>query len=154
MTALAPTGSGKTISYLLPLLTLLRRPSSSLSLESKAKLSSSLASKPLAKSFTSPRALIVSPTRELALQIQNECAKLTKGRKWRIVVLSKANEDSVVAGGVGESFILFFKTGNATGPRLPWGVGSESDVIHIFIFWGALLSRYFNCHSSKVDPGC
>ncbi|CED82675.1 p-loop containing nucleoside triphosphate hydrolase protein [Phaffia rhodozyma] len=95
LTALAPTGSGKTISYLLPLLTLLRQPASSLKSESKASTSSSSSS-----TSKSPRALIVSPTRELALQIQNECAKLTKGRKWRTVVLSKANQDTVVNGDI------------------------------------------------------
>ncbi|KAL7417293.1 P-loop containing nucleoside triphosphate hydrolase protein [Mrakia frigida] len=81
LVALAPTGSGKTLSYLLPLLTLLRQPASAWTEKSGG-----------------PRALLLAPTRELALQIQNECAKLTVGRKWRVVVLSKANEGSVKEG--------------------------------------------------------
>ena len=81
MVALAPTGSGKTLSYLVPLLTLLRQPASA-----------------LPEKTGGPRALLLAPTRELALQIQNECAKLTIGRKWRVVVLSKANESSVKEG--------------------------------------------------------
>lgn len=85
LVALSPTGSGKTLSYLLPLLTLLRQPASA-SDEGKASAKGG------------PRALILSPTRELALQIANESAKLTQGRKWRVVVLSKANENSVVDG--------------------------------------------------------
>ena len=36
------------------------------------------------------RALIVAPTNELARQIHNECLKLAQGRKWRIVLFSKA----------------------------------------------------------------
>lgn len=107
--ALAPTGSGKTLGYLLPLLTLLKAPapvpksstqamegssSSEESDESKGEVSTS---KP--KSSVSPRALILSPTHELALQIASETLKLTQGRKWRVVVLTKANEISVVERG-------------------------------------------------------
>ncbi|KAF8758461.1 P-loop containing nucleoside triphosphate hydrolase protein [Rhizoctonia solani] len=36
------------------------------------------------------RAVIVSPTRELAAQIYNECLKLADGRKWRIILYGKA----------------------------------------------------------------
>ena len=36
------------------------------------------------------RAVILAPTRELAHQIHNECLKLAQGRKWRIVLFSKA----------------------------------------------------------------
>jgi ATP-dependent RNA helicase DDX52/ROK1 len=36
------------------------------------------------------RAVILAPTRELAHQIYNECLKLGQGRKWRIVLFSKA----------------------------------------------------------------
>lgn len=36
------------------------------------------------------RAVILAPTRELAGQIYNECLKLAQGRKWRIVLFSKA----------------------------------------------------------------
>jgi len=36
------------------------------------------------------RAVVIAPTRELAHQIHNECLRLTHGRKWRIILLSKA----------------------------------------------------------------
>src|SRR5713226_2611286 len=36
------------------------------------------------------RAVILAPTRELAHQIYNECLKLAQGRKWRIILFSKA----------------------------------------------------------------
>lgn len=36
------------------------------------------------------RAVILAPTRELAHQIYNECLKLARGRKWRVILFSKA----------------------------------------------------------------
>ena len=36
------------------------------------------------------RAIILAPTKELAHQIHNECLKLALGRKWRIILFSKA----------------------------------------------------------------
>ena len=36
------------------------------------------------------RAVILAPTRELAHQIHNECLKLAEGRKWRVILFSKA----------------------------------------------------------------
>lgn len=64
------------MSYLLPIFTLLHAPSSSKS--SPADIGKGV------------RAVIVSPTRELAGQIYNECLKLAEGRKWRIVLYGKA----------------------------------------------------------------
>ncbi|QRW00077.1 DEAD/DEAH box helicase [Ceratobasidium sp. AG-Ba] len=74
--AISPTGTGKTMSYLLPIFSLLQAPSSSKS--SPADVGKGV------------RAVIVSPTRELAGQIYNECLKLAEGRKWRIVLYGKA----------------------------------------------------------------
>jgi ATP-dependent RNA helicase DDX52/ROK1 len=52
------------------------------------------------------RVLIVAPTRELAHQIHNECSKLAQGRKWRIVLFSKATAstlaDKAVRNKIGE----------------------------------------------------
>ncbi|OBZ79814.1 DEAD-box ATP-dependent RNA helicase 57 [Grifola frondosa] len=41
------------------------------------------------------RAIILAPTRELAHQIHNECLKLAQGRKWRIVLFSKATASTL-----------------------------------------------------------
>lgn len=41
------------------------------------------------------RALILAPTRELAQQIHNECLKLAQGRKWKILLLSKATANTL-----------------------------------------------------------
>ncbi|KZT57906.1 P-loop containing nucleoside triphosphate hydrolase protein [Calocera cornea HHB12733] len=77
LAAIAPTGSGKTLAYLLPIFGLLGAPVRS------------------ATNQVGARALIVSPTRELAQQIHNEALKLAKGRKWKIVVLNKATANAL-----------------------------------------------------------
>jgi len=64
--ASAPTGSGKTIAFLGPLLVVLGKPG---------------------KEFA--RILIIDPTRELAKQTLDEFVKLTAGRKWTARVLDK-----------------------------------------------------------------
>ena len=54
----------------------------------------SLLKAPISNSTTNAgkgiRAVILAPTRELAHQIYNECLKLAQGRKWRIILFSKA----------------------------------------------------------------
>jgi ATP-dependent RNA helicase DDX52/ROK1 len=67
MLACAPTGSGKTAAFLLPILAHLKEP---------RKLGF--------------RALVVSPTRELAQQTFRECCRLAHGSGFRIHVLTKA----------------------------------------------------------------
>mmetsp|Transcript_76911 Transcript_76911/g.152237 ORF Transcript_76911/g.152237 Transcript_76911/m.152237 type:complete len:580 (+) Transcript_76911:42-1781(+) len=57
--ASAPTGSGKTIAFLGPILTLLQSPGQEFA-----------------------RAVVIDPSRELAKQTMDEFAKLTVGRKW------------------------------------------------------------------------
>ncbi|ETW87691.1 hypothetical protein HETIRDRAFT_306455 [Heterobasidion irregulare TC 32-1] len=74
LAAISPTGTGKTLSYLLPVMASLAAPISS----SKSENGKGV------------RAVILAPTRELAHQIHNECMKLAQGRKWRIVLFSKA----------------------------------------------------------------
>ncbi|CCW70557.1 unnamed protein product [Phytomonas sp. Hart1] len=61
--ACAPTGSGKTIAFLVPMFTLLKEPSREAGV----------------------RALVVSPTVELAQQIEREAFFLMKGQRWRFV---------------------------------------------------------------------
>ncbi|CAG8460372.1 5947_t:CDS:10, partial [Cetraspora pellucida] len=65
--AMAPTGSGKTLAYILPILH---------DLNSHKKIGY--------------RALIISPTRELAKQIYIEFKKMCVGKKFKICLLTKA----------------------------------------------------------------
>ncbi|XP_068271692.1 probable ATP-dependent RNA helicase DDX52 isoform X1 [Nyctibius grandis] len=67
--ASAPTGSGKTLAFCIPLLTHLKQPRN--------------------KGF---RALIISPTRELASQTHRELVKLAEGTGFRIHMIHKATE--------------------------------------------------------------
>ena len=80
MAAISPTGTGKTLSYLLPAFSLLKAPS---------------ASRAMNGAGNGVRAVIIAPTRELAHQIHNECLKLALGRKWKIVLFSKATANSL-----------------------------------------------------------
>ncbi|GBE78614.1 P-loop containing nucleoside triphosphate hydrolase protein [Sparassis latifolia] len=79
LAAISPTGTGKTLSYLLPVVSSLGAPAS------RAKSDAGMG----------VRALILAPTRELAHQIHNECLRLTQGRKWRIVLFSKATASTL-----------------------------------------------------------
>lgn len=65
----APTGSGKTLAFLLPLLHHLKSPRK--------------------EGF---RAIIVSPTRELAQQIYDQLRRLSEGRNFKICVLTKPSD--------------------------------------------------------------
>ncbi|KAG0253002.1 RNA-dependent ATPase rok1 [Mortierella polycephala] len=65
--AMAPTGSGKTMAFVLPILHDLKGPEK-----------------------VGYRAVIISPTRELATQIFNQIKKLSVGRKFKICMLTKA----------------------------------------------------------------
>ncbi|KYN27282.1 PREDICTED: probable ATP-dependent RNA helicase DDX52 [Trachymyrmex cornetzi] len=67
--ACAPTGSGKTAAFLLPIIHSLRGPQK--------------------KGF---RAVILNPTRELAKQTYRECLKLSDGCDFRIHIISKINQ--------------------------------------------------------------
>ncbi|KAF8525192.1 P-loop containing nucleoside triphosphate hydrolase protein [Hysterangium stoloniferum] len=73
--AISPTGTGKTLAYLLSIIARLGAPISQLQLP---------------EAGNGVRALILAPTRELAHQIYNECLKICEGRKWRITLYSKA----------------------------------------------------------------
>ncbi|WWD16909.1 ATP-dependent RNA helicase ROK1 [Kwoniella shandongensis] len=81
----APTGSGKTLSYVLPTLVQLEDPARSLrskdgEVEERGK---------------GARALIVVPTHDLAVQISGVVKAVTRGRNWRTLVLTKATEKAI-----------------------------------------------------------
>ncbi|KAI0733929.1 P-loop containing nucleoside triphosphate hydrolase protein [Fomitopsis betulina] len=92
--AISPTGTGKTLSYLLPVMSLLGTPVS----RTKADLGSGV------------RAIILAPTRELAHQIHNECLKLAQGRKWRIVLFSKATASTLADKSVSDKVDIIIST--------------------------------------------
>ncbi|KAG6857616.1 hypothetical protein H0H87_010184 [Tephrocybe sp. NHM501043] len=94
LAAISPTGTGKTLSYLIPVLAALNTPAAS----SKAESSSGV------------RAVIIAPTRELAHQIHNECLKLAQGRKWRIVLFSKATANTLADKAVRDKVDIIIST--------------------------------------------
>ncbi|XP_034946217.1 probable ATP-dependent RNA helicase DDX52 [Chelonus insularis] len=67
--ACAPTGSGKTLAFLLPIIHHLNGPKN--------------------QGF---RAIILSPTRELAKQTYRECLRLSEGRNFRVHIISKIKQ--------------------------------------------------------------
>ncbi|KAI9293257.1 P-loop containing nucleoside triphosphate hydrolase protein [Neoconidiobolus thromboides FSU 785] len=69
--ACAPTGTGKTMAFAIPTLQLLGAPSKE-----------------------GYRAIVISPTRELARQIQNQFLRLAEGTKFKIQLLTKATASS------------------------------------------------------------
>jgi len=77
--ACAPTGSGKTAAFLIPLIMRLRS-----SLVNKKK------NKKAGSESGDVRGLIIAPTRELAIQILREFEKLSKGKEFHAFVLSKS----------------------------------------------------------------
>ena len=93
--AVAPTGSGKTFAFLLPILASLR-------VHRKQKQADD--SEEPAEASAGPRAVVLSPTRELAQQTHREMRLLTQGRRLRGRVLSKA---TAAAGGWGAVDVLF-----------------------------------------------
>lgn len=69
----APTGSGKTIAFLIPII-------------------NAILSEKAADTAEGPRAVIVAPTRELASQIVNEARKLSKGTGIKATLMKKGME--------------------------------------------------------------
>lgn len=80
----APTGSGKTLAYVLPTLVRLQDPARTLreseGVEERAK---------------GIRGLFVVPTHDLAIQIEGVVKAVTRGRGWRVMVLTKATQKAV-----------------------------------------------------------
>ncbi len=95
LAAISPTGTGKTLAYLLPIMSLLDVPTGR---SSGADTGSGV------------RALILAPTRELAHQIHNECLKLAQKRKWKIVLFSKATASTLADKAVRDKVGVFVST--------------------------------------------
>lgn len=75
--ATAPTGSGKTAAFAIPMLANLAVPSG------------------VSSDGPGIRSVVLSPTRELAVQIHAEFTRLSKGRKLHLTLLSKATAATV-----------------------------------------------------------
>lgn len=86
---IAPTGSGKTLSYLLPTLVRLRDPARDLKKKEEGK---------------GVRALVLVPTHDLAVQIHGVLKAVTRGRSWRSIVLAKATEHAICESSPGAKF--------------------------------------------------
>jgi ATP-dependent RNA helicase DDX52/ROK1 len=79
--ACAPTGSGKTFSFILPLLAL-NPPSSPSSTTTK-------------ETNLRPKAIVIEPTRELAIQVLRETKRLIGSGGWKVGVLGEEGIGSV-----------------------------------------------------------
>ncbi len=84
MLGIAPTGSGKTAAFLIPLIMHLANEESKDALKSKVHRGQI-------------ESLIVAPTRELAKQIFREFEKLSNGKHFRACILRKMTEGNILA---------------------------------------------------------
>lgn len=103
--ACAPTGSGKTVAFLVPVLAALNRPSK--------------------KGF---RALILSPTRELAKQIYRECTILAAGTGLKTNYITKVRQDNE---GYGTKFSCKFDILISTPNRLIHIMRLKPDLLNL-----------------------
>ncbi|KAJ3775315.1 P-loop containing nucleoside triphosphate hydrolase protein [Lentinula raphanica] len=139
LAAISPTGTGKTISYLLPTLASLRAPVAS------AEAGSGLG----------VRAVILAPTRELAHQIHNECLKLAQGRKWRIVLFSKATANTISDKAVRDKIDIIVSTPLRLVASLQSGTLSLSNVRHlIFDEADRMLDNEFLPQIEEIVAAC
>ena len=89
---IAPTGSGKTLSYLLPL---------ALKLDQPCRIAFNAHKKAETKDAGEQgiRSIVLVPTHELALQIYGEVQKLLQGNTWRTLLLEKSTEMAIATSG-------------------------------------------------------
>ncbi|KAJ3994223.1 P-loop containing nucleoside triphosphate hydrolase protein [Lentinula boryana] len=139
LAAISPTGTGKTISYLLPTFVSLRAPVASA--ETDAGLG--------------VRAIILAPTRELAHQIYNECLKLAQGRKWRVVLFSKATANTFSDKAVRDKIDIIVSTPLRLVASLQSGSLSLSNVRHlIFDEADRMLDNEFLPQIEEIVAAC
>ncbi|KAJ3751033.1 P-loop containing nucleoside triphosphate hydrolase protein [Lentinula detonsa] len=139
LAAISPTGTGKTISYLLPTFVSLRAPVASA--ETDAGLG--------------VRAIILAPTRELAHQIYNECLKLALGRKWKVVLFSKATANTFSDKAVRDKIDIIVSTPLRLVASLQSGSLSLSNVRHlIFDEADRMLDNEFLPQIEEIVAAC
>ncbi|KAF9535747.1 P-loop containing nucleoside triphosphate hydrolase protein [Crepidotus variabilis] len=119
LVAISPTGTGKTLAYLLPIFSLLSVPTSTLIASSSTS--------------TGVRAVVVVPTRELAHQIHNECLKLAQGRKWKIVLFSKATANALSQKEARDKVDIIISTPLRLVAALQEGILDLSNVRHLVL---------------------
>ncbi|KAF8061008.1 P-loop containing nucleoside triphosphate hydrolase protein [Lyophyllum atratum] len=117
LAAISPTGTGKTLSYLIPVLAALGSPAASAQSDQASGV----------------RAIIIAPTRELAHQIHNECLKLAQGRKWRIVLFSKATASTLADKNVRDKVDIIISTPLRLVASLQSGKLDLNNVRHIIL---------------------
>ncbi|KDR85266.1 hypothetical protein GALMADRAFT_53727 [Galerina marginata CBS 339.88] len=115
--AISPTGTGKTLAYLLPIFSKLGAPVSSSSNETG----------------TGVRAVVVVPTRELAHQIHNECLKLAQGRKWKVVLFNKATANALARNEARDKVDIIIATPLRLVAALQEGKLSLNNVRHLVL---------------------
>ncbi|PPQ67415.1 hypothetical protein CVT25_005994 [Psilocybe cyanescens] len=114
LAAISPTGTGKTLAYLLPIFSKLAAPAST-------------------SVGAGVRAVIVVPTRELAHQIHNECLKLAQGRKWKIVLFSKATANAISQNGARDKVDVIISTPLRLVAALQEGILELNNVRHLVL---------------------
>ncbi|KAI0271650.1 P-loop containing nucleoside triphosphate hydrolase protein [Gloeopeniophorella convolvens] len=117
LAAISPTGTGKTLSYLLPVMSLLKTPISSSKSDAGAGV----------------RAIVLAPTRELAHQIYNECLKLAQGKKWRVILFSKATAATLADKSVQDKVDIVISTPLRLVASLQSGSISLHNVRHLIL---------------------
>ncbi|KAF4623449.1 hypothetical protein D9613_002043 [Agrocybe pediades] len=117
LAAISPTGTGKTLAYLLPIFSKLVAPAASQSVDAGVGV----------------RAVVVVPTRELAHQIHNECLKLAQGRKWKIVLFSKATANSLSQKGARDKVDIIISTPLRLVAALQEGIIELNNVRHLVL---------------------
>jgi ATP-dependent RNA helicase DDX52/ROK1 len=116
---IAPTGSGKTLSYLLPTLVRLGDPAREIrATETQGEGE---------ENWKGIRGLVLVPTHDLAVQIHGVFKAVSAGRKWRALVLSKATEHAVCESAPGKKFTGARASKNSEGDSDE--DGSEDDDI-------------------------
>ncbi|XP_006454574.1 hypothetical protein AGABI2DRAFT_189828 [Agaricus bisporus var. bisporus H97] len=117
LAAISPTGTGKTLSYLLPILARLQAPISSMKNEA----------------YLGVRALVVVPTRELAYQIYNESLKLTQGRNWRTIMFTKATANTLAVKEVRDKVDVIISTPLRLVASLRAGIIDLQNIRHLVL---------------------
>jgi ATP-dependent RNA helicase DDX52/ROK1 len=108
----APTGSGKTLSYVLPTIVRLKDPARTLRGNETGQ---------------GVRAVFLVPTHDLAVQIQGVVRAVTTGRAWRCLVLSKATEKAVCESSPGHNHIAGSRETAQDGDEEDGSVESEDE---------------------------